>query len=101
MSAPANASTAMARTVVDTMLALGVRHAVLAPGSRSAALAFALHDAAAQGRLTLHTRIDEGGGGVLPMGRAITSRSSDSRTSAASNRRGSSASAASTPRAAS
>ncbi len=72
MSAPANASTAMARTVVDTMLALGVRHAVLAPGSRSAALAFALHDAAAQGRLTLHTRIDEGAAGVRAMGLART-----------------------------
>ena len=75
MSAPANASTAMARTVVDTMLALGVRHAVLAPGSRSAALAFALHDAAAQGRLTLHTRIDERSAGFLALGLAITSRS--------------------------
>jgi 2-succinyl-5-enolpyruvyl-6-hydroxy-3-cyclohexene-1-carboxylate synthase len=64
----------MARTVVDTMLALGVRHAVLAPGSRSAALAFALHRAATEGRLTLHTRIDERSAGFLAIGLAITSR---------------------------
>ena len=74
MSTPANASTAMARAVVDALVAEGVTHAVLAPGSRSAALAFALHDAAAAGRLTLHTRIDERSAGFLALGLAVTSR---------------------------
>jgi 2-succinyl-5-enolpyruvyl-6-hydroxy-3-cyclohexene-1-carboxylate synthase len=74
VNAPANASTAMARAVVDALVAHGVAHAVLAPGSRSAALAFALHTAAAQGRLTLHTRIDERSAGFLALGLAVTGR---------------------------
>ncbi|WP_165372375.1 2-succinyl-5-enolpyruvyl-6-hydroxy-3-cyclohexene-1-carboxylic-acid synthase [Nocardioides iriomotensis] len=64
----------MARAVVDALVAHGTTHAVLAPGSRSAALAFALHAAAAGGRLTLHTRIDERSAGFLALGLAVTSR---------------------------
>jgi 2-succinyl-5-enolpyruvyl-6-hydroxy-3-cyclohexene-1-carboxylate synthase len=41
---------------------------VLAPGSRSAPLAFAAHRAAFEGRLTLHTRIDERSAGFLAVG---------------------------------
>ena len=48
--------------------ARGVRHAVLAPGSRSAPLAFALHAAEAAGRLRLHTRFDERSAGFLALG---------------------------------
>ena len=43
----ANASTALARAVVDELVRGGVRDLVLAPGSRNAPLAFAAYDAAA------------------------------------------------------
>jgi 2-succinyl-5-enolpyruvyl-6-hydroxy-3-cyclohexene-1-carboxylate synthase len=69
---PANASTALATVLVDELVRSGVRDLVLAPGSRSAALAFAAH--AAQGRLRLHTRIDERSAGFLALGIARTSR---------------------------
>jgi 2-succinyl-5-enolpyruvyl-6-hydroxy-3-cyclohexene-1-carboxylate synthase len=69
---PANASTALATTLVDELVRCGVRDAVLAPGSRSAPLAFAVH--AAQDRLRLHTRIDERSAGFLALGIARTSR---------------------------
>jgi 2-succinyl-5-enolpyruvyl-6-hydroxy-3-cyclohexene-1-carboxylate synthase len=69
-----NAATACARTVVDELARGGVQHLVLCPGSRSAALAFAAYDAAAAGRLTLHTRIDERTAGFLALGLAKTSR---------------------------
>ncbi|MGZ4494580.1 MAG: 2-succinyl-5-enolpyruvyl-6-hydroxy-3-cyclohexene-1-carboxylic-acid synthase [Nocardioides sp.] len=72
---PANAATALAETLVDELVRGGVRHAVLAPGSRSAPLAFALHTAHTRGRLTLHTRIDERSAGFLALGLARTSRS--------------------------
>ncbi len=71
---PRNASAAMAAAVVDELVRLGVSHAVLAPGSRSAALAFALHSAESEGRLTLHTRIDERTAGFVALGLAVTSR---------------------------
>ena len=51
----------------------GVREAVLAPGSRSAPLAFALHEADARGRLRLHVRIDERSAGFLALGLAKAS----------------------------
>jgi 2-succinyl-5-enolpyruvyl-6-hydroxy-3-cyclohexene-1-carboxylate synthase len=54
-----NPSTALARVLVDELVARGRPEAVLAPGSRSAPLAFALHDADRDGRLRLHVRIDE------------------------------------------
>ena len=69
-----NAATAMAEVVVDELLRGGVRHLVLSPGSRSAALAFAAYDAAAAGRLTLHTRIDERTAAFLALGLAKSSR---------------------------
>jgi 2-succinyl-5-enolpyruvyl-6-hydroxy-3-cyclohexene-1-carboxylate synthase len=69
---PANASTALATTVVDELARCGVRDVVLAPGSRSAALAFAAH--AAQSTVRLHTRIDERSAGFLALGIARTSR---------------------------
>ena len=72
---PANASSALSATLVDELVRGGLRHVVLAPGSRSAALGFALHDAAEAGRLALHTRIDERSAGFLALGLATTSRS--------------------------
>jgi 2-succinyl-5-enolpyruvyl-6-hydroxy-3-cyclohexene-1-carboxylate synthase len=63
----------LARAVVEALLAGGVRHVVLAPGSRNAPLSFALHDAAAAGALSLHSRIDERTAAFLALGIAKTS----------------------------
>ena len=60
--------------MIDELVRGGVRHLVLSPGSRSAALAFAAHDLAQAGRLTLHVRIDERSAGFLALGLARTSR---------------------------
>jgi 2-succinyl-5-enolpyruvyl-6-hydroxy-3-cyclohexene-1-carboxylate synthase len=68
---PANASTALATVLLDELVRCGVRDVVLAPGSRSAALAFAAYDA--QDRIRLHTRIDERSAGFLAVGLARTS----------------------------
>ena len=68
-----NPSTALARVLVDELVRGGVREAVLCPGSRSAPLAFALHDADAAGRLRLHVRIDERSAGFLALGLAKAS----------------------------
>lgn len=63
-------SAALARVLVDELIRQGVREAVLAPGSRSAPLAFALRDAAVAGRLRLHVRVDERSAGFLALGLA-------------------------------
>jgi 2-succinyl-5-enolpyruvyl-6-hydroxy-3-cyclohexene-1-carboxylate synthase len=63
-------STELANVLVDELVRGGVREAVLAPGSRSAPLAFALHAADAAGRLRLHVRIDERSAGFLALGLA-------------------------------
>lgn len=73
MTPPRNASTAMATVLVDELVRCGVREIVLAPGSRSAALAFAAHAAAEDGRIRLHTRIDERSAGFLALGLAKSS----------------------------
>ena len=73
-SVPANAATALATALVDELVRGGVRHVVLSPGSRSAALGFAALAAAAEGRVALHTRIDERTAGFLALGIARTSR---------------------------
>lgn len=65
-----NPSTAQARVLVDELIRNDVRHVVLSPGSRNAPLSFALHEAAAAGRLTLHVRIDERTAGFLALGLA-------------------------------
>ncbi|MGH3496555.1 MAG: 2-succinyl-5-enolpyruvyl-6-hydroxy-3-cyclohexene-1-carboxylic-acid synthase [Nocardioidaceae bacterium] len=65
-----NPSTSLARTMVDELVRCGVREAVLAPGSRSAPLALALHDADAARRLRLHVRVDERSAGFLALGLA-------------------------------
>ncbi|ACQ81479.1 2-succinyl-6-hydroxy-2,4-cyclohexadiene-1- carboxylic acid synthase/2-oxoglutarate decarboxylase [Beutenbergia cavernae DSM 12333] len=76
MSAPAggeNASTRTARELVEALVEHGVRHAVLAPGSRSAPLAYALLVAERAGRLALHVRIDERSAGFVALGIAKAS----------------------------
>lgn len=55
-------------TVVEQLLAAGVTEVVLAPGSRSAPLGFAAWRTAQDGRLRLHTRIDERAAGFLALG---------------------------------
>jgi 2-succinyl-5-enolpyruvyl-6-hydroxy-3-cyclohexene-1-carboxylate synthase len=67
-------STTLARAVVEALVRGGVRHAVLAPGSRNAPLSFALYDAAQVGLLSLHTRIDERTAAFLALGIAKSSR---------------------------
>ncbi|HYJ70542.1 MAG TPA: 2-succinyl-5-enolpyruvyl-6-hydroxy-3-cyclohexene-1-carboxylic-acid synthase [Nocardioidaceae bacterium] len=69
-----NASTLVARTLVDELIRLGVRDAVVAPGSRSAPLAMALHAAAAGDRLRLHVRVDERSAGFTALGLAKARR---------------------------
>ena len=61
-------ATELATRVVEQILRLGVEHVVLAPGSRSAPLAFALAARADRGDLTLHTRIDERTAAFLALG---------------------------------
>jgi 2-succinyl-5-enolpyruvyl-6-hydroxy-3-cyclohexene-1-carboxylate synthase len=61
-------ATRLARDVVAALLGAGVREVVLAPGSRNAPLAFALHDAMDAGLLRLHTRIDERTAAFLALG---------------------------------
>lgn len=64
MSAP-NPSTAQATTMVDELVRCGLTDAVIAPGSRSTALVFAL---AQDGRIRTHVQIDERSAGFLALG---------------------------------
>jgi 2-succinyl-5-enolpyruvyl-6-hydroxy-3-cyclohexene-1-carboxylate synthase len=61
----ANPSHAQATVVVDELVRAGVTDVVLAPGSRSAALALAVHD---EPRLRLHVEVDERSAGFLAIG---------------------------------
>jgi 2-succinyl-5-enolpyruvyl-6-hydroxy-3-cyclohexene-1-carboxylate synthase len=65
-----NPSTAFATVLVDELIRCGLREAVVAPGSRSAPLAMALHAASAAGRLRLHVRVDERSASFLALGLA-------------------------------
>jgi 2-succinyl-5-enolpyruvyl-6-hydroxy-3-cyclohexene-1-carboxylate synthase len=68
-----NPSSRCASVIIDELARAGVTDAVLAPGSRSAPLAFALHQADAAGRLRLHVRIDDRSAGFLALGLAKAS----------------------------
>jgi 2-succinyl-5-enolpyruvyl-6-hydroxy-3-cyclohexene-1-carboxylate synthase len=59
---------ATARALIADLVSRGVRDAVLAPGSRSAPLAYALAEAADAGHVVLHVRIDERDAGFLALG---------------------------------
>jgi len=63
-----NPSTSLARDIVDGLITGGVRHVVLAPGSRSAPLAYELLAASRAGLLELHVRVDERAAGFLALG---------------------------------
>ena len=63
-----NASTELSRALVAALLEAGVREFVLAPGSRSAPLAYAIADAEAAGAARLHVRIDERSAAFLALG---------------------------------
>jgi 2-succinyl-5-enolpyruvyl-6-hydroxy-3-cyclohexene-1-carboxylate synthase len=72
-----NPATAFAATLVDELARCGLAEAVLAPGSRSAPLAMALWQRAAQDSgdgLRLHVRIDERSASFLALGLAKASR---------------------------
>lgn len=63
-------ATRCARVLVEALLTAGVRDVVLAPGSRSAPLAYELYEADRIGLLTLHVRFDERSAGFLALGLA-------------------------------
>jgi 2-succinyl-5-enolpyruvyl-6-hydroxy-3-cyclohexene-1-carboxylate synthase len=64
-----NPSTAFATVLVDELVRCGLAEAVVAPGSRSAPLAMAFHDAA-RDRIRLHVRVDERSASFLALGLA-------------------------------
>ncbi|GAA4698108.1 2-succinyl-5-enolpyruvyl-6-hydroxy-3-cyclohexene-1-carboxylate synthase [Promicromonospora umidemergens] len=57
-----------ARALIADLVSRGVQDVVLAPGSRSAPLAYAVAEAADAGRITLHVRVDERAAGFLAIG---------------------------------
>ncbi|MBT8159174.1 MULTISPECIES: 2-succinyl-5-enolpyruvyl-6-hydroxy-3-cyclohexene-1-carboxylic-acid synthase [Arthrobacter] len=65
-------SLAAARIAVKALLDGGVRHAVVAPGSRSAPMAYALAEAEAAGRVRILVRIDERSAGFTALGLALS-----------------------------
>ena len=67
-------SPAIARAVVEELLAAGMTDAVVCPGSRSAPLALTLADAERRGLVRLHVRIDERSAAYLALGLARVSR---------------------------
>lgn len=67
-------ATDAAAALIDELLALGIRHVVLSPGSRSQALALVAADAERHGLIDLHVRIDERVAGFLALGIARESR---------------------------
>src|SRR5579875_2795578 len=69
-----NPSAAIASVLIDELIRQGVREVVVAPGSRSAPLAYAAEAAERAGRLRLHVRVDERSAAYLALGLAKTSR---------------------------
>ena len=61
-------------TIVDALISMGLRDVVLAPGSRSAALALAVDRADRAGVLRLHVRIDERVAAFTALGLAKASK---------------------------
>lgn len=65
-----NTSSAVAQQIGRTLIASGVTDVVLAPGSRSAPLVYALAPLAEAGLIRTHVRIDERDAGFLALGLA-------------------------------
>jgi 2-succinyl-5-enolpyruvyl-6-hydroxy-3-cyclohexene-1-carboxylate synthase len=63
-------ATACARVIIEEMITRGVRDVVLAPGSRSAPLAYECFEADSIGLLRLHVRVDERTAAFLALGLA-------------------------------
>ncbi|WP_221586094.1 2-succinyl-5-enolpyruvyl-6-hydroxy-3-cyclohexene-1-carboxylic-acid synthase [Microbacterium sp. G2-8] len=68
MPAAESPATEAACALLDALVALGVRHVVVSPGSRSQALALAAADLERQGRVSLHVRLDERSAGFTALG---------------------------------
>jgi 2-succinyl-5-enolpyruvyl-6-hydroxy-3-cyclohexene-1-carboxylate synthase len=72
---PVGSATLCARVIIEELIARGVRDVVLAPGSRSAPLAYEVFDADRIGLLRLHVRIDERSAAFVAVGLAKASES--------------------------
>ena len=68
-----NPASSFALALLDRLIANGVRFAVVAPGSRSQALALAAAELERQGKLTLAVRVDERAAGFTALGLALES----------------------------
>lgn len=62
-----------AQLILQELIAQGVRHVVLSPGSRSAPLAYAAYCAMQAGKLDVHVKIDERSAGFFALGLAKAS----------------------------
>lgn len=71
--AVASPATASALALLSAFVRLGVTDVVVAPGSRSQALALAAAELERVGAIRLHVRIDERGAGFLALGLAVES----------------------------
>lgn len=71
--AAASPATDAAAALLDELVRCGLQHVVVAPGSRSQALALAAADLERRGRVRLHVRIDERSAGFLALGLARAS----------------------------
>ncbi|WP_119697428.1 thiamine pyrophosphate-binding protein [Microbacterium halotolerans] len=61
-------ATGAAAAVLEALVALGVRHVVVSPGSRSQALALAAAELERQGAIRMHVRIDERAAAFIALG---------------------------------
>ncbi len=66
-----SAATEFSVALLREFVALGVRHVVVSPGSRSQALALAAAAFEREGVIALHVRIDERAGGFLALGLGV------------------------------
>ncbi len=74
-AAPALGSVEAARIAVGALIDGGVEYVVVAPGSRSAPMAYALAEASAAGKVELLVRIDERSAGFTALGLALSTGS--------------------------
>ncbi|MBF4463313.1 MULTISPECIES: 2-succinyl-5-enolpyruvyl-6-hydroxy-3-cyclohexene-1-carboxylic-acid synthase [unclassified Rathayibacter] len=71
---PVAPSTRFAVDLLTRFVALGIRDVVVAPGSRSQALALVAAELETRGSIRLHVRVDERSAGFLALGLALESR---------------------------